>query len=136
MPDEPLIFEQQISLPYLYTAGAAQRAALTGLREGEIVASRGGGHVVVPARPFAADGTHLREPVRLSGEGSIEAVTVAHHRPDAPVYGLIALDGATTLLLHRLGGGAERLAAGARVRPVWRAERTGSILDIDHFAPA
>lgn len=131
-----MIFEQQISLPYVYTAGAAQRAALTGLRDGAIVASQGGGHVVVPARPFAADGTHLRETVTLSGEGSIEAVSIAHHLPGAPVYGLIRLDGATTLLLHRLGGGAEHLAAGARVRPVWRAERTGSILDIDHFAPA
>jgi uncharacterized OB-fold protein len=136
MTDEPLIFEQQISLPYVYTAGAAQRAALTGLREGRIVASHGGGHTVVPARPFAPDGTHLRETVTLSGEGTIESVTVAHHRPGAPAYALIRLDGATTLLFHRLGGGAERLGAGARVTPVWRDERTGSVLDIDHFAPA
>jgi uncharacterized OB-fold protein len=136
MDDAPMIFEQQISLPYSYTAGAAQRAALTGLQAGEIVASTGRGHTVVPARPFAPDGTALREIVRLPDEGVLEAVTVAEHLPGAPAFGLIRLPGATTLLLHRLGGGAEALGAGARVRAVWRADRSGSILDIEHFAPA
>jgi uncharacterized protein len=100
------------------------------------VASRGGAHTVVPARPFAPDGTALREIVELPEEGVLEAVTVAHHLDGAPAFGLIRLPGATTLLFHRLGGGAEELAAGARVRAVWRAERSGSILDIEHFAPA
>jgi len=134
--DGLLIFEQQISLPYSYTAGGAQRAALAGLRDAEIVASTGGGHVVVPARPFAADGTHLRDTTALTGEGEIEMVSVAHHLPGAPVYALIRLDGATTLLFHRLAPGPDHPSAGDRVRPVWRAERTGSILDIECFAPA
>jgi uncharacterized protein len=133
---DPLISEQKISLPYRYTAGAAQRAALAGLRDGQIVASRGGAHTVVPARPFAPDGTALHEIVELPDDGVLEAVTVAHHLDGAPAFGLIRLAGATTLLFHRLGGGAEELAAGARVRAVWRAERSGSILDIEHFAPA
>jgi uncharacterized OB-fold protein len=135
--DEPaMIFEQQISLPYTYTAGAAQRAALLGFRAGAIVASSGGGHRVVPARPFAANGTALRDTVRLADEGELVARTVAHHLPGAPAYGLIRLDGATTLLLHRLGDGAGELPAGARVRARWRQERSGSILDIEHFGPA
>lgn len=133
---DPLISEQKISLPYRYTAGAAQRAALAGLRDGQIVASRGRAHTVVPARPFAPDGTALPEIVELPDDGVLEAVTVAHHLDGAPAFGLIRLAGATTLLFHRLGGGAEELAAGARVRAVWRAERSGSILDIEHFAPA
>lgn len=136
MTDEPLIFEQQISLPYVYTAGAAQRAALNGLRDRKLVASTGGGHTVVPARPFAADGTALSGTVVLGDEGMLEAVTVARHLPGAPVLGLIRLPAATTLLFHRLDGRAEDLAPGTRVRAVWREERTGSILDIEHFAPA
>ena len=56
--------------------------------------------------------------------------------PGAPALGLIRLPGATTLLFHRLGAGAEMLSAGARVRAVWREKRSGSILDIEHFAPA
>jgi uncharacterized OB-fold protein len=136
MAANPLISEQKISLPYLYTAGAAQRAGLAGLHDGKVVASTGGSHTVVPARPFAADGTALTDTVVLGDEGTLEAVTIAHHLVGAPALGLIRLPGATTLLFHRLGGGAEQLAAGAAVKAVWRAERSGSILDIEHFAPA
>jgi uncharacterized OB-fold protein len=131
-----MISEQKIDLPYTYTAGAMQRAALIGLREGRIVGASGGGHVVVPARPFAVDGTRLTDPIDLADEGVLEAVTVARHLPGAPAFGLIRLTGATTSLLHRLGAGAEELGPGASVRAIWRSERTGSITDIEHFAPA
>lgn len=130
------ISEQKIDLPYAYTAGRMQRAALNGLREGRLVGASGGEHVVVPARPFAADGTHLTEAVDLPGEGVLEAVTVAHHLEGSPAYGLIRVEGATTVLFHRLGGGAESLAAGAAVRAVWREDRSGGIDDIEHWAPA
>lgn len=131
-----LVFDQKIDLPYVYTAGAVQRDALTGLREGRLIASLGDGYVSVPASPFAPDGTHLRETRELAAEGVLEAVTVAHHLVDEPAFGLIGIDGASHPLLHRLGDGAEKLAPGARVRAVWREERTGSITDIAHFAPA
>lgn len=128
-----LISEQKIDLPYTYTAGAMQRAALNGLREGRLVGARGGAHVVVPARPFAVDGTRLTEPVDLPDDGVVEAVTVAEHLGGAPVFALIRIEGATTPLFHRLASPVE---PGTRVRAVWRAERTGSIADIEHFAPA
>jgi uncharacterized protein len=131
-----LVFDQKIDLPYVYTAGAVQRDALNGLREGRLIASEGDGYVSVPASPFAPDGTHLRETRELAAEGVIEACTVAHHLPGAPAFGLIRLDGASHALLHHLGDGAETLSPGARVRAVWRDERTGSITDIAHFAPA
>lgn len=131
-----LIYEQKIDLPYSYTAGAAQRAGLTGLREGRLVGSRAGDLLAVPARPFAPDGTHLTEVEDAGDEGVLEAVTVAHHLDGAPAFGLIRIDGASWPLLHRLGDGAERLDPGARVRAVWRAERSGAITDIEHFGPA
>ncbi len=131
-----LISEQKIDLPYSYTAGAMQRAGLEGLRERRLVGASGGDHVVVPARPFGPDGTRLTEPVGLPDEGTLEAVTVAAHLAGSPAFGLIRVEGATTLLLHRLGGGAEALAPGAAVRAVWREERTGAIDDIEHWAPA
>jgi uncharacterized OB-fold protein len=130
-----LVFDQKIDLPYVYTAGAVQREALIGLREGRIVASFGNGYVSAPATPFAPDGTHLRDTRELPPEGVIVASTTAHHVPGEPVFGLILLDGASHPLLHHLGDGAERLAPGGRVRAVWREERTGSITDIGHFAP-
>jgi uncharacterized OB-fold protein len=131
-----LIYEQKIDLPYTYTAGAAQRAALNGLRDGRLVGSRAGDRLAVPARPFAPDGTHLTEFEDAGDEGVLEAVTVAHHIEGAPAFGLIRIDGASWPLLHRLGDGAEQLEPGARVRAVWRDERSGAITDIEHFGPA
>jgi uncharacterized protein len=131
-----LVFEQKIDLPYVYTAGAVQRDALNGLREGRLIASFGDGYVSVPASPFAPDGTHLRDTHELAPVGVIEACTVAHHLPGAPAFALIRLDGTSHALLHHLGDGAESLGPGARVRAVWHEERTGSIMDIAHFAPA
>jgi uncharacterized OB-fold protein len=133
---DDLIYEQKIDLPYAYTAGPAHRAALTGLKERRLVGSRAGDLLGVPARPFAPDGTRLDEYEDVPDEGVLEASTVARHLPGAPAFGLIRIDGATWPMLHRLGGGAEALVPGARVRAVWRDERKGAIDDIAHFAPA
>ncbi len=48
-------------------------------------------------------------------------------------YCLVQLDGADTVLLHRLLGQAD---IGARVRAVLSEDRTGSIGDLEGFAPA
>ena len=128
-----LVFDQKIDLPYVYTAGRVQREALTGLKEGRLIASEGDGYVAAPAAPFGPAGTHLRDTRELPVEGVLEAVTVAHHRPGSPCFGLIRIDGASHPMLHRLDG---PLPAGARVRGVWRDERAGLITDIDHFTAA
>ena len=56
---------------------------------------------------------------------------------DEPVfYGLVRLDGADTVFLHRLidlGGDPE---IGMRLRAVLATERDGSIFDVEGFAPA
>ncbi len=131
-----LVFDQEISLPYVYTAGPMQRAALIGLREGRLVGSTDGAYTAVPAAPFAPDGSHLRQAVELSATGTLVVATVAHHLPGAPALGLIRIAGASQPMLHRLAGGAETLAPGSAVRAVWRDQRTGSIDDIEHFVPA
>lgn len=131
-----LVFDQKIDLPYVYTAGAVQREALIGLREGRLIASEADGFVAVPASPFAPDGTHLRATRELPAEGVLEAATIAHHRPGAPAFGLIRVDGASHPLLHRISPEAARLPAGSRVRAVWREDRSGSYADIEHFVPA
>jgi uncharacterized OB-fold protein len=130
-----LVFDQQIDLPYTYTAGPMQRAALIGLKEGRLIGSTNGSYTAAPAAPFAPDGAHLRDTVELSATGTLTAVSVAHHLEGAPTFGLIALSGASQPLLHRLGDGAESLEPGATVRAVWREDRSGSIDDIVHFAP-
>ena len=132
-----LSFEQEINLPYSYTAGAdAPRRARRPARRAHRRLDRTASYTAVPAAPFAPDGRHLRATVELEAAGTLEAVTVASHLPGAPAFGLIRLAGASQPLLHRLGGGAEALAPGAAVRAVWREGRSGSIDDIEHFAPA
>jgi uncharacterized OB-fold protein len=128
-----LVFDQKIDLPYVYTAGPVQRAALTGFKEGRLVGSEGDGYVAVPATPFGPDGRHLRDTRDLPATGVIEAVTTAHHLDGAPVYALVRIDGASEPLLHLLDGPT---AIGARVTAVWRDDRAGSITDIDHFRAA
>jgi uncharacterized protein len=59
-----------------------------------------------------------------------------HPRPAPLIYALIRLDGADTDLLHLLGGvSPEEVRIGMRVRAVFRDDRHGNILDIEHFAP-
>lgn len=128
-----LVFDQKIDLPYTYTAGPVQRAALAGFAEGKLIGSEGGGYVAVPATPFGPDGRHLREPRELTAEGVVEAVTTARHHADAPVFALIRIDGASEPLLHKLD---VAVAVGERVTAVWRQQRTGSVADIDHFTAA
>jgi len=135
---EPLVYEQKIDLPYVYTAGAAQRAFLRGLAEGRIVASvdENGGRYV-PARSHAPDGRPLAGTEEVAPSGVLEAATTAHHLPGAPTFGLIRIDGSLTSLVHRLGGGAEALAPGARVEAVFAAgHEEPSVNGIAHFRPA
>ncbi len=84
----------------------------------------------------------LSEWREVGPEGTLTSFAVVrrrqgpHPHPAPFAYVLVRLDGADTDLLHVLctdDYGA--LRAGLRVRPVWRAEREGSILDISHFEP-
>jgi uncharacterized OB-fold protein len=135
---EPLVYEQKIDLPYVYTAGAAQRAFLRGLAEGRMVASvDGDGARYVPARSHAPDGRPLERTEDVAPEGMLEAVTTARHLPGEPSFGLIRVDGSRTLLVHRVAEGAEGLAPGARVRAVFAdAGDEPSVNAIAHFRPA
>ena len=135
---EPLVYEQKIDLPYVYTASAAQRAFLRGLTEGRMVASvddEGGRYV--PARSHAPDGRPLTRTEDVAPAGVLEAATTAHHLPGAPAFGLIRIDGSLTSLVHRLAEGAEGLAPGSRVEAVFAGPQDEpSINAIAHFRPA
>ena len=135
---EPLVYEQKIDLPYLYTAGAAQRAFLRGLAEGRMVASVDDeGRRYVPARSHAPDGRPLTRTQEVATNGVLEAATTARHLPGAPAFGLIRIDGSLTPLVHRLAEGAERLGPGARVEAVFAAgQDEPSVNAIAHFRPA
>ncbi len=100
--------------------------------------------VYVPARAFCERCfAELTEQVRVKPEGTLTSFTFSHYdrdgkRIEAPeALGLVRLEGATTVLLHRLLKVSDpgRIQIGARVRAVIKpkAKRTGSILDIEGF---
>jgi uncharacterized OB-fold protein len=101
--------------------------------------------VLVPPRPqcevcFAP----TSEWVDVGSTGTIQASSVVHiefvgqRRKPPYVYAEIVLDGASTRLIHTVGGvdpeeAKTAAAPGARVRAVWSDRHTGSLADIDHF---
>jgi uncharacterized OB-fold protein len=69
---------------------------------------------------------------------SVTRYAVPATQPQEPPYalGIVKLDGATSGLVHILGGvEPEQLEKGMRMEAVFQEERTGSYLDIRYFRP-
>jgi uncharacterized protein len=136
--------KQKIQIPYNYSAGPAMTKFLRGLQEKTIYASlcSACGRRSVPPLSFCGrcwlpiesyapveqKGT-LQSFVESSGARSDSVIAV-----QPVIYGLIRLQDCCTSLVHLVQSSPEvSLRAGATVRPVWKDERSGSILDIAHF---
>ena len=135
---EQMIFSQRIKLPYRYTAGSAQRAALEGLAAGVLRGSRCDqcDIVLAPARPFCPRCSEATgATVDLADTGSLEAWTTRSLNGAELTFGMIKLDGADTPMLHRVDAPPGQLAAGLRVKARWTAERHGEITDVEAFEP-
>ena len=136
-----------IPLQSLYTAGLGGQVFFKALKErGEIVGTRCRDckQVYVPARAFCERCfAELTEQVKVKPDGTLTSFTFSYYdrdgkRMETPdVLALVQLEGATTMMLHRLlkVGEPSKVSIGARVRAVIRpkAKRTGSILDIEGF---
>ncbi len=88
--------------------------------------------------------SRLDEWIEVGPQGTVQSFTVLLVALDGSplaepeIMALIQLDGADSVLVHRLGGVAlDELAIGMRVKAVFKPKRKrqGSILDILHFAP-
>jgi hypothetical protein len=103
--------------------------------------------VLVPPRPLCEKCyVPTRQWVDLPDTGVVQGCSVVHIEfmgqrvPPPYVYAEIVLDGASTRLIHTVGGlSAEDARAGGvrpgtQVRAVWSDRRTGSLTDIDYFA--
>ena len=144
-----------IPVQNLYTAGKAGEVFFRALRDrGVILGSPCGGCgiVYVPARSFCERCFGALETTRPVGPGGrVEAVSEVHLNSDGKplprpmVLVAVRLDGAGTLLIHRIAvpssarrRGGVPVRVGSRVRAVLepRSRRRGSILDIRHFVPS
>jgi hypothetical protein len=123
---------QRIEIPFQYTAGPAVTRFLQGLTDQKIVASVCSkcGRRSVPPLSFCGrcwqPVTEFRE---LTGTGQLLSYSSSADR----TFGLIHLDGADSSFLHWVVADGGRLKIGSPVEPVWRSERSASILDIEHF---
>jgi len=136
---------------YTRSVGPVIGRFLTELRDGRLVGVRtAAGSVLFPPAEYDADGEAVTEEfVDVGPEGVVGAYAwVPRPRPSHPLdrpfaWALITPDGAGTAMLHVLDLGVldagakppRALRAGLRVRPKWRAERTGTINDIECFRP-
>jgi uncharacterized OB-fold protein len=102
--------------------------------------------VLMPPRPLCEKCyVPTQQWVDLPDTGVVQGCSVVHIEfvgqrvPPPYVYAEIILDGASTRLIHTVGGlSAEDARAGgvrpgSRVRAVWSDRRTGSLSDIDYF---
>ena len=141
--------EHRIRAEYAWDAGVAIGEFLHGLRQGRIVGTscRACGRVLLPPRMFCEQCFRPVDAfVDLPPTGTVASFSVCHvawdlrplAEPELPAVIELAPGAA---LLHRLGGvpAGEALPGllGMQVTAVWRpaAQREGSVLDIDHWAP-
>ncbi|MCD6020764.1 MAG: hypothetical protein K0R20_474 [Actinomycetia bacterium] len=135
----------ELSVSFRYTPGVGNTAFFEGLRDRAVfLGSRceDCGVTSVPARIFCERCLAELEPSLECGpEGELVSWTLVRVDVDdqpleRPVtYGLVRLDGADTVLLHRLLHTGGEPAIGERVRAVFTSPREGSMLDVEGFAP-
>jgi acetyl-CoA C-acetyltransferase len=142
--------EGSLPIQHRYTAGVANMVFFEGLRDrGVFLGSRCASCDItyVPARMFCERCFgELSADVECGPAGTLESFTMGHvdvngEALQEPIaLGLVRLDGADTVLMHRLTGfgGDVQPTFGGRVEAALRPgpERSGSILDIEGFRPA
>ena len=143
-PSDVLTALHVLEYPYKRSVGPVIGRFLSGLREQRFEGIRASdGRVLVPPVEYDPQtAQELSEFVPVGPGGVVTTWTwLAEPRSNNPLqkpfaWALIKLDGADTALLHAVDAGDEAtMKTGMRVRPRWKAERAGHILDIECFEP-
>jgi uncharacterized OB-fold protein len=141
------VVEGKLALPYTYFAGRVGSRFLTTIRDEKLIMGvrcESCDKVFVPPRQTCERClSDIRNNwVELGKTGEVVNFTVVReqdrHLPRKTPYilALIRLDGADTPMAHIIEGIApEKISEGLKVRAVFAAESSGTILDIDHFEP-
>lgn len=133
----------ELPVAFHYTPGVGNTAFFEALRDrGVLLGSRCEpcGVTYLPARIFCERCfAELAADTECGPGGTLESFTTGYAGIDGEpldhpvVIGLVRLDGADTVLMHRLIG-VGPWEIGIRVVAVIRPDRSGSILDLDGFA--
>lgn len=147
-PSEPRFVETRLRLAYRYGAGRFASRYLVKLRDQAVfegVRCPQCRRVYVPPRPVCGICyVACEEWVPIGPEGSITGATVVEtpfvdpitgrQRPVPYGFAIIRLDGASTNIYHFLDEtDRDRIQVGMRVRPRFRAQREGSVTDVECF---
>jgi uncharacterized OB-fold protein len=138
-----------LDFTYNYRVGPYVERYIKGLGQQKIMGVKcpGDDTVVVPPRKYCGRcNAIMDEWVEVGPEGTIENYTVGHvmlnkglvEKADSEsVLALIKLDGATSLLPAEVKGIAPTdVAAGMRVKAVFKDPAEDSLADLSHFEPA
>lgn len=129
---------------YRRSTGPVIGQFLSELRDGRIVGAKTSrGAVLVPPCEYDPEtGDAIAEIVPVGDRGVVTTWTwVAEPKPGQPLerpfaWALVKLDGADTAMLHAVDAGSpDQMKTGMRVRARFRAERAGTILDLEAFEP-
>jgi uncharacterized OB-fold protein len=134
-----------LEYPYRRSVGPVLGRFFTELRDGKLVGVKTrDGRVLAPPAEYDPDtGAATTGEFVPIGPGGVVTTWSWCARPRSMqplakpfAWALVKLDGADTALLHAVDAGkASRMRTGMRVRPRWRAERSGHISDIECFEP-
>ena len=143
--DDVLSQRHVLEYPYTRSVGPVVGRFLGALRDGRIegVRTKAGKVLVPPIEYDPATAEAVTDEFVEVGPGGVVTTWcwVAHPRTKQPLdrpfaWALIRLDGADTAMLHAVDAGAvARMKTGMRVKPRWRAQRTGMVTDIECFEP-
>ena len=131
-----------VEYAYRRSVGSVLGRFFTELRDRRIFGTRTArGRVLVPPAEYDPEtGASVDEFVEVGPGGVVTSWTwISTPQPEHPLsrpfaFALILLDGADTSLLHAVDAADETaVSTGLRVRPRWRAETRGEILDIECF---
>lgn len=148
LPDEVRRWDGEFPVRHRYTPGVAGTAFFTALRDrGVLLGSRceACSYTYVPARLFCERCfAELAADTEVGPGGELVSFTIGfvglegEPLADPETIGLVRLDGADSVLVHRVLDANEPLEIGERVEVVLRAEgeREGTILDIEGFRSA
>jgi len=148
LPDEVRRWDGEFPVRHRYTPGVAGTAFFTALRDrGVLLGSRceACSYTYVPARLFCERCfAELAADAEVGPGGELVSFTIGfvglegEPLEDPETIGLVRLDGADSVLVHRVLDADEPLEIGERLEVVLRpeGEREGTIVDIEGFRSA
>jgi uncharacterized OB-fold protein len=138
-----VVIEGRVDVAYRWSAGVAGGRFLKELRDnGKIMGAKCPecSRVLVPPRSFCEECfVETSEWLEVGPGGTIQTYAESYfglqgQRLEEPWYvGIIHLDDSDGGLFHRIVAGDGEIAIGARVEAVLAGDRSGTILDIEHF---